>query len=434
MTALRILTAPVFEPLLGPARYKGARGGRGSGKSWFFAELLIEHHLVGKTDSVCLREVQKTLRFSAHKLLSETIARMNAGYYFEVQDKVIKARNGGIIVFNGMHDHTADSIKSLEGFDRAWFEEAQTCSQKSLDLLRPTLRKAGSELWFSWNPFKEDDPIELLLCSPNAPEDRIVVTANIDDNPWPSAELLEERESDRKLHDPDKFANIWEGAYLKNSEGDYYKHQMAAVRAEKRICRIPRLDLPANTFWDIGNSDGCAVWIHQQVGMEDRFIGYYEDRGQTLGHYVRQLKALPLNWNKHFLPHDAAHKRLSDTNKSTEQMLNDLGLVNTVIVPVISDLNRGIQMTRNHFPSAYFDEEACREGIKRLENYRKKFSTSENRWMDEPNKANGCSEAADAFRQWAQAKEGGLITMAGATRFVRPRIEAMGVMDPEVNW
>jgi phage terminase large subunit len=420
MSVLDIQTAPVFEPLLRPARYKGARGGRGSGKSWFFADLMIEAHIQGKTDSVCLREIQKSLQFSAKKLLEATIEKMNAGYYFEVQDKVIKATNGGIIIFQGMQDHTADSIKSLEGFNRAWFEEAQNASQRSLDLLRPTLRAPGSELWFSWNPFKEDDPIELLLCGDNVPEGAVVVTANMDDNPWPPEELIKERETDRK-GDEDKFKHIWEGAYLKNTEGDYYKREMEAVRKTQRILSIPNLDMPVNTFWDIGNSDGCAVWFHQQIGMEDRFIGYYEAHGETLAHYAKELNARGYLYNKHFLPHDAAHKRLSDTNKSTEEMLNDLGLINTVIVPVITDLNTGIQMTRKHFPSAYFDAVGCKEGIKRLDNYRKRYNAKDNRWIDEPNKANGCSEAADAFRQWAQAKEGGLITMAGRTNQRRAR-------------
>ena len=430
MSVLQIQTAPVFEPLLRQSRYKGARGGRGSGKSWFFSELMIEAHLMGKTDSVCLREVQKSLQYSAHKLLSETISRLNAGAYFDIQNGVIKAHNGGIIIFNGMQDHTADSIKSLEGFDRAWFEEAQTASQKSLDLLRPTLRKAGSEIWFSWNPFKEDDPVELLLCSENAPADAIVVTANIDDNPWPSPELLQERMDDRKLHDADKYANIWKGAYLKNTEGDYYKIQLAAVRAEGRICRIPKLEIPVNTFWDIGNSDGCAVWFQQTVGLEDRFIGYYEASGETLGHYVTELQKRNYLFNKHFLPHDASHKRLSDTNRSTEEMLNDLGVLNTVIIPPISDLNTGIQQTRKHFPSAYFDSEGCKAGIKRLDNYRKKFSQSQNRWLDEPNKANGSSEAADAFRQWAQAKESKLITIVGSVRRrTIPRQAGYGALD-----
>jgi len=414
MSTLQILTAPVFEPLLQTARYKGAYGGRGSGKSWFFAEMMIEAHIMGKTDSVCLREIQKALQFSAHKLLRETIKRLNAGDYFDVQESVIKARNGGIIIFQGMQDHTADSIKSLEGFDRAWFEEAQNASQRSLDLLRPTLRKPGSELWFSWNRFKEDDPIELLLCGDNIPDGAIVVEANIDDNPWVPEELLIERENDRKLHDSDKFANIWEGKFLKNTEGDYYKNELNAVREQNRILFIPQLDIPVNTFWDIGNSDGCAVWFHQSVGMEDRFIGYYEAHGETLAHYVKELQGRGYLYNKHFMPHDADHKRLSDTNKSVKEMMLDLGLQNIEIVPVISDLNTGIQITRKNFPTAFFDKKGCKEGIKRLENYRKKYNSRDQRWLDEPNKANGSSEAADAFRQWAQAKEAGNVTLIGS--------------------
>jgi hypothetical protein len=247
----------------------------------------------------------------------------------------------------------------------------------------------------------------------------------MDDNPWPSAELIQEREDDRKLHDADKFANIWEGAYLKNTEGDYYKKELAAVRAEGRILRIPKLDIPVNTFWDIGNSDGCAIWFHQQIGMENRFIGYYEAHGETLAHYAKDLQSRGCLWNKHFLPHDAAHKKLSDTNKSVEEMLNDLGIVNTVIVPVITDLNTGIQMTRKHFPTMYFDSEACKcgkeSGIKRLENYRKRYNQTDQRWIDEPNKANGSSEAADALRQFAQAKEAGMVTLAGRTQQRRAR-------------
>ncbi len=426
MTALTIDTAEVFEPLLYPARYKGAHGGRGSGKSWFFGQMMIEEHIRAKTDSVCLREIQKSLQFSSKKLLEQTIVAMNAGYYFEVQDKVIKARNGGIIIFQGMQDHTADSIKSLEGFDRSWFEEAQNASQRSLDLLRPTIRKAGSELWFSWNRFKEDDPIELLLCGEHPPKGAVIVEANWRDNPWLTSELLTEMEDDRKLHDADKFANIWEGKYLKNTEGDYYKNEMAKVREQGRILRIPQLDIPVNTFWDIGNSDGCAVWFHQTVGMEDRFIGYYEGHGETLAHYAKELQGRGYLFNKHFLPHDAAHEKLSIDNKSVKTMLEDLGFRNVEIVPQIQYLNLGIQITRKNFPAAYFDSDldgknGCKLGVKRLDNYRKKYNQRDQRWIDEPNKANGCSEGSDAFRQWAQAKEAGNITISGGTSMRRQK-------------
>jgi phage terminase large subunit len=223
LSKLVIKTPEVFEPLLYPARYKAAWGGRGSGKSHFFAELLVEDCIREKIDAVCLREVQKSLKFSVKKLLETKIAAMNAGAYFEVQNEQIKAKNGGVIIFQGMQDHTSDSIKSLEGFKRAWFEEAQSASQRSLDLLRPTIRAPGSELWFSWNPNLETDPVDKLLRGDNPPKDAVVVKANYQDNPWLPRELIDELEYDRR-RDPDKFAHIWLGEYQRNSEARVFRN------------------------------------------------------------------------------------------------------------------------------------------------------------------------------------------------------------------
>ena len=220
---LIIETAPVFEPLLMPSRYKGAHGGRGSGKSHFFAELLVEENIREKLDCVCLRETLKSLEFSVKKLIEHKIETLNAGSYFEVQDRRILTTRGGVIIFEGMQNHTADSIKSLEGFDRAWFEEAQAASQKSLDLLRPTIRKSGSEMWFSWNPDQPTDPIDQLLRGEGLPPGAVVVEANYTDNPWLPDELVAELEFDRK-RDPDKFANIWLGQYLQHSQARVFKN------------------------------------------------------------------------------------------------------------------------------------------------------------------------------------------------------------------
>jgi len=181
---LVIETPRVFEPLLEPARYKGAYGGRGSGKSHFFGESVIERSAMEKTDVVCVREKQKSLQQSVKKLLESKIQTMNAGYYFDVQDALIKSIHGGQIIFEGMANHTAESIKSLEGYDVAWVEEAQTLSQKSLDMLRPTIRKPKSELWFSWNSRFKTDPVDALLRGPDAPPNSVVVQANYSDNPW----------------------------------------------------------------------------------------------------------------------------------------------------------------------------------------------------------------------------------------------------------
>jgi hypothetical protein len=211
-------------------------------------------------------------------------------------------------------------------------------------------------------------------------------------------------------------------AFQVSTEGCYYTDQLTAARKKGRILSIPEISVPVNTFWDIGNSDGCAIWLHQQVGMEDRFVGYIEAHGETLKHYVAELQKTGHVWNKHFLPHDAAHKRLSDTNKSTKQMLEDIGLRNIVIVPVITDVNTGIQITREAFGSAYFDEAGCKLGLQRLENYKKRWNAQDARWSDEP-KHDANSEGADAFRQWAQAKSANLITKSGHNGALRTHAE-----------
>jgi phage terminase large subunit len=223
VSELVIQTPEVFEPMLYPSRYKGVHGGRGSGKSHFFAELLIEESIRARTDAVCLREVQKSLKFSVKKLLEHKISSMNAGLYFEVQNEQIKARTGGTIIFQGMQDHTAESIKSLEGFRIAWFEEAQTASQRSLDLLRPTIRAPGSELWFSWNPRFATDPVDVLLRGDNPPPDAVVIEANYMDNPWCPKELLDEMVYDRS-RDPEKYQHIWLGKYQMNSEARVFRN------------------------------------------------------------------------------------------------------------------------------------------------------------------------------------------------------------------
>lgn len=223
MSTLVIQTPKVFEPLLQPSRYRGAWGGRGSGKSHFFAELAIEESIRRKVDIVCLREIQKSLKFSVKKLVESKIESMNAGAYFEVQQEQIKSKLGGNIIFQGMQDHTSDSIKSLEGFGIAWFEEAQSASQRSLDLLRPTIRSPGSELWFSWNPNKATDPIDALLRGDNPPPNATVVRANYSDNPWLPAELLVEMEYDRK-RDPEKYAHVWLGEYQRNSNARVFRN------------------------------------------------------------------------------------------------------------------------------------------------------------------------------------------------------------------
>ena len=244
---LRIETPRVFKPLLNDARYKGAHGGRGSGKSHFFAERLIKRCITRKTAAVCIREVQRTLQQSVKKLLEVKIEALGVGSMFEVQEAVIKTPHGGLIIFQGMQNHTADSIKSLEGYDVAWVEEAQTLSQRSLDLLRPTIRKEGSELWFSWNPANDTDPVDVLLRGENPPSDAIVVRANYTDNPWLPDVLKAEAEYDQR-RDPSKYAHVWLGKYQTNSEARVFKNWS-----------IEEFERPAGTIHRLGADWGFAV-------------------------------------------------------------------------------------------------------------------------------------------------------------------------------
>lgn len=223
MSILQIPTAKVFKRLLDPARYKGAHGGRGSGKSHFFAELLVEQCVLKPgTRVACVREVQRSLKNSVKLLVEDKIKTLGVSG-FEVLEAEIKTPGGGVIIFQGMQNHTADSIKSLEGFDIAWVEEAQSLSQRSLDLLRPTIRKPGSELWFSWNPNKPTDPVDVLLRGDSPPADAVVIEANYSDNPWLPPELRADLEDDQR-RDPDKFLHVWGGHYSLNSEARVFRN------------------------------------------------------------------------------------------------------------------------------------------------------------------------------------------------------------------
>jgi len=205
-------------PLHQPARYKGARGGRASGKSHEFAALAVEAMVKDPhLRFVCIREVQRSLKFSAKALIESKIRELGMSHLFDVLQSEIRRRGGnGVMIFEGMQDHTADSLKSLEGFGRAWVEEAQSLSKRSMDLLLPTIREPNSEIWFSWNPENDHDPIDTLLVA-NQPPNAVVVAVNYTDNPWVTSEMQEEAERMRRL-DPDAYSHIWLGGYNKRSD------------------------------------------------------------------------------------------------------------------------------------------------------------------------------------------------------------------------
>ncbi|MBN9497850.1 MAG: PBSX family phage terminase large subunit [Alphaproteobacteria bacterium] len=254
--------ARVFKPLLAPARYKGAWGGRGSGKSHFFGELLVATALRRRgLRAVCIREVQKTLKQSAKRLIEDKIKRMGVEDSFRALDTEIRTPGGGLVLFQGMQDHTAESIKSLEGFDIAWIEEGQTMSARSLEMLRPTLRAEGSEIWASWNPRNAADPLDKLLRGLSPPPGAIVVKANWSDNPFFPSVLETERLHDLKSN-PDRYAHIWEGEYEPAAIGaiwdraNFHANRRNAPPELKRV--VVAVD-PATSSEDTANEHGIVV-------------------------------------------------------------------------------------------------------------------------------------------------------------------------------
>lgn len=241
-------TFSVFEPLLQPARYKGVHGGRGSGKSHFFADLLVEDCILHPgLRAACIRETQRSLAQSAKRLVEDKIEQHGLGHMFHVTDTHIRTPGGGLIIFEGMKNHTADSIKSLEGYDRAWVEEAQTLSQRSLDLLRPTIRKDDSEIWFSWNPENADDPVDAFLRCEEPPPGTVVVQANYMHNPKFPEVLRLEMEYDRG-RDFDKYRHIWLGEYQQHSEARVFKNW-----------KIEEFEIPADAVMRQGADWGFSV-------------------------------------------------------------------------------------------------------------------------------------------------------------------------------
>ena len=398
MTTLRIETAPVFEPLLKPSRYKGAFGGRGSGKSHIFAEMLIEDALINPgLRSVCIREVQKTLRESAKRLIEDKLQRFGLGEKqgFKVLTDRIETPGGGVIIFQGMQDHTAESIKSLEGFSRAWIEEAQTLSARSLGLLRPTIRAEGSELWFSWNPTRKSDPVDVMLRGDSKPSDAVVVRANWSDNPWfPS--VLEQERLDCLRTQPDQYPHIWEGDYATVLTGAYYSTAISEAKAQGRIGRVqPDPLMQIQAFWDIGVADATSIWVGQFVGREIRVIDYYEAQGQPLSVHLDWLRTRGWGNALCVLPHDSAQR-----DRVTADRFIDHIRAAGFQAASVDNQGRGaalkrIEAARRLFPSIWFNAETTQPGLDALGWYHEKRDESRNIGLGPDH--DWSSHAADAF-------------------------------------
>lgn len=398
MSGLAIKTAEVFEPLLHPARYKGAWGGRGSGKSHFFGELLVETSILNPgTRAVCIREVQKTLAQSSKLLIQDKIETLGVAGFNVLNDR-IETPGNGLILFQGMQDHTAESIKSLEGFDIAWIEEAQTLSTRSLSLLRPTIRKEGSEIWASWNPRRKSDAVDQFLRGGQTPG-AVVVQANWRDNPWFPSTLDAERRLDLERY-PERYDHIWEGDYARAFDGAYFARHLSEARAQGRITRVPHDPiLPYRAYFDIGGAgakaDAMAIWIVQWVGQMIHVLDYIEGVGQTLGYYAQEMR------NKGFqravcrLPHDGLNTN-NVTGKRYVDHWREAGFeADTIPNAGSGAASQRIEAVRRIFSRCVFNEPTTEAGRDALGYYHEKKDEDRNVGLGPEH--DWSSHCADAF-------------------------------------
>ncbi len=353
-----------------PMRYKIARGGRGSGKSWSFARALLILGAKKKLRILCAREVQLSIRQSVHKLLKDQIELLGLSSFYRVYDTEIRGINGTEISFTGLSTLTVDTIKSFEGVDICWVEEGQVISKRSWDILIPTIRKADSEIWVSYNPDIETDETHQRFAV-NPPPNCICVVINWRDNPWFSDVLNAER-LHCKEHNPDDYDNIWEGKTRSAVDGAIYFKQLQEMELQGRVCNVPYDPmLKAHVVVDLGFADAMSIGIVQRNASAIQIIDYIEDTHKTLADYSATLRELRYNWGRVFLPHDGFSKHVQ-TGKSSADVLKSLGwdVVDKTEIVQLS-IEEGIKQSRLTFPRLYIDKSKCDRLVECLRRYRR---------------------------------------------------------------
>lgn len=400
--ALQIdLTIPYkLAPLYQPKRYKVMHGGRGGGKSHTVAQVLLEKGAREPLRILCAREIQKSMRDSVHRLLKDYIVKLGLESFYEVLDTEIRGANGTLILFSGLQSHTVDSIKSFEGVDIVWVEEAHGVSKKSWDVLTPTIRKDGSEIWLTLNPDMDTDETYVRFIATQS-DDTWVVEINWRDNPWFPEVLNQERLKAKRTMSKEDYEHIWEGKARTVAEGAIYRHEIVTAIEDGRICQVPYdPTMPVHTVWDLGWNDAMTITFVQRGPMDVRIIDYIEDSHRTLDWYVAQIEKRPFRWGNDFLPHDGRTRNFQ-TGKSTEEQLHAMG--RRPIVLAQTSVEEGIKAARLLFPKCYFDKAKTERLIECLKRYRRAIHTQTNEPMaplhDE------FSHGADNYRYIGQAVE-----------------------------
>lgn len=370
--------------LFTPMRYKAARGGRGSSKSWSFARALLILGVQRPLRILCTREIQKSIKDSVHKLLSDQIQSLGLGHLYQVLDTEIRGSNGTLFIFAGLAQHTVESIKSYEGIDVCWIEEGQTITKHSLSILIPTIRKdppggpfgQGSEIWISYNPELETDEVHQQF-TVNKPDNCISVLVNYSDNPW-FPEVLE-KERIRCLHDdPDGYENIWEGKCKPAVVGAIYYKQVATAEANGQFCNLPYDPLlKVHIVFDIGWNDSLTVSFVQRLRSEIRIIDYIEDDHLTLDQLSAEMYDKRYNWGKVWLPHDGFSGDLKSGGKSVYDILTKLGWKCATREEINEmDVEPGIKLVKMTWGQIYIDKVKCKRLIECAKRYRRRVDRS----------------------------------------------------------
>ena len=377
-------------------RYRVCYGGRGGGRSWGFARALLAKGWEKPLRILCTREIQRSIKDSVHQLLSDQIVDLGLQAHYTIKNDEIVGDNGTRIFFAGLRQQEILNLKSIESVDICWVEEGQAVSEKSWQILIPTIRKPDSEIWVTFNPGMITDPTYQRFVV-NTPENTVLMELNYRDNPWFPAELEAERLHCKK-YDPDNYENIWEGKPRETVDGAIYHREIVDAINDKRIRPVPYEPLlKVHTVWDLGFNDSTSVIFVQRQGSEIRIIDYLEDSHRTLDDYVAEIKNKKYNYGTDYLPHDGAAKNLQ-TGRSPEQIIRALG--RNVQVIKQSPVETGLKQARMIFRQCYFDESKCARLVECLKRYRRNIPTT----TDEPSKPvhDEFSHGADAFRMLGQ--------------------------------
>jgi len=386
-----------LETLFHPGRYKVLYGGRGGAKSWGVARALLVQGTMQPLRILCAREIQKSITDSVHRLLADQVEAMGLTGFYEVQQTTIKGANGTQFIFAGLR-HNINNIKSLEGADRVWVEEAQTVSKASWEKLIPTVRKPASQIIVTFNPELDTDETFVRFVR-NTPPNAEVVKIDWRDNPWFPEELRVEMDH-LKATDEDAYLNIYEGHCKQVLDGAIYAKEIKSATLENRITRVPyEQTKPVHTFWDLGRADATSIWFAQIVGFEFRVIDFYENRGEALKHYLKVLQDRPYVYGDDWLPHDAEAELLASERTIAQQMR---AAGRTVRITPKIKVGDGIDAARSMFPNLWFDAEKCTDGLNSLRRYRYDVDPETGQYSKNP-LHDDASHAADAFRYMAVA-------------------------------